>query len=255
MHASPCDHGRMIRIPALERACNFRDLGGYPARDGRRVRWRRLFRSGVLAQLSAADCATVAGFGVRLVCDLRRPDERATQPNPDFGGGVRQVAWGLPQEGAFLRALPAPETIDLALARRREPPRERLVAGELDRLRDDVLRLLEAPGQAVQQGEPHGLALRERRREALLRERAHGVPVPRAGGLMSSPPPDLLCERRRRARLRRKAKPGLCLARRGTPGRVPLEESSEGIHAEKVPRTRARCSAVPGARPAAAARI
>lgn len=108
----------MIRIPALERACNFRDLGGYPARDGRCVRWRRMFRSGVLAQLSAADRATVAGFGVRLVCDLRRPDERATQPNPDFGAGVRQVSWGLPQEGAFLRALPAPETIDVTLARR-----------------------------------------------------------------------------------------------------------------------------------------
>jgi len=93
----------MIRIPALERACNFRDFGGYPARGGRRVRWRRLFRSGVMAQLSAADCASVAGYGVRLVCDLRRPDERATRPNPDFGAGVRQASWRLPQEGAFLR--------------------------------------------------------------------------------------------------------------------------------------------------------
>ena len=108
----------MIRIPALERGCNFRDFGGYPARDGRHVRWRRLFRSGVLTQLSGPDCATVAGFGVRLVCDLRRPDERATQPNPDFGAGVRSLSWGLPQEGAFLRGLPAPETIDRTLARR-----------------------------------------------------------------------------------------------------------------------------------------
>ena len=34
---------------------NFRDLGGYAAVDGRRVRWRRLFRSSHLGSLSAAD--------------------------------------------------------------------------------------------------------------------------------------------------------------------------------------------------------
>ena len=32
------------RIP-LEGCVNFRDLGGYPTADGRKVKWRRLFRS------------------------------------------------------------------------------------------------------------------------------------------------------------------------------------------------------------------
>lgn len=83
----------MIRIPALERACNFRDFGGYPGADGRQLRWGRLFRSGVMSQMTESDRRTVAGFGVQLVCDLRRPDERMSQPNPYFGPEVRSVCW------------------------------------------------------------------------------------------------------------------------------------------------------------------
>ena len=32
----------------LEGAVNFRELGGYPAADGRTVRWGQLYRSGAL---------------------------------------------------------------------------------------------------------------------------------------------------------------------------------------------------------------
>jgi protein-tyrosine phosphatase len=102
----------MTRIPALERACNFRDFGGYPTRDGRRLRRDQLYRSGVMSQLSEADRRTVARFGLRLVCDLRRPDERASQPNPEFGPDVRSIAWDTSEEGAFLKALPDPRSID-----------------------------------------------------------------------------------------------------------------------------------------------
>jgi protein-tyrosine phosphatase len=56
---------------------NFRDLGGYPAADGRTVAWGRLYRSDDLAQLSATDLETFAALGIRTVIDLRRPNEVA----------------------------------------------------------------------------------------------------------------------------------------------------------------------------------
>ena len=37
----------------LHGASNFRDLGGYPGRDGRTVRWRQIFRSNHLGHLTA----------------------------------------------------------------------------------------------------------------------------------------------------------------------------------------------------------
>ena len=54
---------------------NFRDVGGYLGRHGRRVRWRRLFRSDALHRLGAADASAFAELGVRTVIDLRRPLE------------------------------------------------------------------------------------------------------------------------------------------------------------------------------------
>lgn len=66
---------------------NFRDLGGYPTRDGRRVAWRRLFRSDDLSRLTAEDADRFATLGIRTVIDLRRPTEIAELGRiPDFPG-------------------------------------------------------------------------------------------------------------------------------------------------------------------------
>lgn len=56
---------------------NFRDLGGYETRDGRRVRWRTLFRSDSLSWLTSEDVATLAAQQARLVVglDLRTAEE------------------------------------------------------------------------------------------------------------------------------------------------------------------------------------
>jgi protein-tyrosine phosphatase len=59
----------------LESALNFRDVGGYVTADGRRVRWRRLFRAGGLSQLSAADLLVLRGLGISTVLDLRSTAE------------------------------------------------------------------------------------------------------------------------------------------------------------------------------------
>ncbi|MBO3736284.1 tyrosine-protein phosphatase [Actinoplanes flavus] len=56
-------------------AFNFRDVGGYAGLDGRRVRWRRLFRADALHSLDEEDAETFASLGVRTVIDLRRPSE------------------------------------------------------------------------------------------------------------------------------------------------------------------------------------
>ena len=45
----------MERLLPLQKARNFRDLGGYAAAGGRRVKWRRLFRSGVMAYFTPDD--------------------------------------------------------------------------------------------------------------------------------------------------------------------------------------------------------
>ena len=68
------------RIIALEHGHNFRDLGGYPAADGRSVRRGMLFRSGTMADLTEADVARLSQLGIVCICDLRTTSERTKHP-------------------------------------------------------------------------------------------------------------------------------------------------------------------------------
>jgi protein-tyrosine phosphatase len=61
----------------LEGASNFRDLGGYPGKDGRTVRWRRIFRSNHLGHLTPADIDVLRGLGLKQAFDFRGAEERA----------------------------------------------------------------------------------------------------------------------------------------------------------------------------------
>ncbi|MFW6092624.1 MAG: tyrosine-protein phosphatase [Pseudomonadota bacterium] len=70
---------RTIPLPG---AVNLRDFGGYTTEDGRRVRRRRLFRSGTLTHLSEEARARFSELNVDLICDLRRPDEKSREPTP-----------------------------------------------------------------------------------------------------------------------------------------------------------------------------
>jgi len=54
---------------------NFRDLGGYPAADGRSIRWRQLFRADGLTRLDEDDRAQLADLGLATVIDLRTNGE------------------------------------------------------------------------------------------------------------------------------------------------------------------------------------
>ncbi len=61
----------------LDGASNFRDLGGYAGLDGRRVRWRTLFRADHLAGLSAADLDVLHGLKLARSADFRGKMESA----------------------------------------------------------------------------------------------------------------------------------------------------------------------------------
>jgi protein-tyrosine phosphatase len=67
------------RLVPLEGTLNFRDVGGYAAADGRRVRWGLVFRSDHLGGLTEADVARVERLGVRTVVDFRGAHEHAGQ--------------------------------------------------------------------------------------------------------------------------------------------------------------------------------
>jgi protein-tyrosine phosphatase len=85
---SVAPHGAGPAVVAAERRVmfegvqNFRDLGGYRAEGGGRVRWGRLFRSDSLHKLTAADLAAFERLGLGVVIDLRGDRERETHPNP-----------------------------------------------------------------------------------------------------------------------------------------------------------------------------
>lgn len=68
------------RLVWFEACFNFRDLGGYPTRDGRSVRRGRVFRADTLHRLTDDDLAAFQALGLRTVIDLR-----STPEIEDFG--------------------------------------------------------------------------------------------------------------------------------------------------------------------------
>ena len=73
------------RIITLEGALNFRDIGGYVGKDGRKLRRGRVFRSAELSGLTDGDLATLQPLGIRAVFDLRSNEERTTRPARSWG--------------------------------------------------------------------------------------------------------------------------------------------------------------------------
>ena len=69
-------------LPGLEGVNNFRELGNLVTRDGRRVRRRRLFRSGHWGSATDSDVAVMAELGIRRVFDFRSEH----QIPPDYFG-------------------------------------------------------------------------------------------------------------------------------------------------------------------------
>jgi protein tyrosine/serine phosphatase len=74
------------RLVKLEGCFNFRDLGGYAAQGGQRLRWRRLFRSDALHHMTPSDLRRVREeIGLRTIVDLRSSAERSQEPRSELG--------------------------------------------------------------------------------------------------------------------------------------------------------------------------
>ena len=87
----------------LAGASNFRDLGGYPGTDGRRVRWRQIFRSNHLGHLTEADIDVLRPLGLRSAFDFRGTEERVAATC-----GLTEIAvHSLPIEPTVVAALRA----------------------------------------------------------------------------------------------------------------------------------------------------
>ncbi|MFG2358948.1 tyrosine-protein phosphatase [Streptomyces sp. NPDC048521] len=88
--------------PELAGVRNFRDVGGLPTVDGRRVRQGVLFRSGHLAHATEEDAAFLSSLGLHTIFDFRNAaDQKLEGPDVELPG-VRNVNLPLsdPADGA-----------------------------------------------------------------------------------------------------------------------------------------------------------
>jgi protein-tyrosine phosphatase len=70
------------RLLPLERGSNFRDLGGYPAGDGKHVRWGIIYRTAAMPMLTENDYRYLGKLGIKADVDLRSTDEQVIAPDP-----------------------------------------------------------------------------------------------------------------------------------------------------------------------------
>jgi protein-tyrosine phosphatase len=77
---SASEEGPFARVLPIVGSHNLRDMGGYQTGDGRHVKWRTLFRSGVMAGLTEADRAEFRQLGIAAIYDLRANHERERRP-------------------------------------------------------------------------------------------------------------------------------------------------------------------------------
>lgn len=87
------------RLLPLEGGRNFRDLGGYKTVDGKTVKWRKVFRSGIMSELTENDYKYLADLGIVTICDYRASDERANEPTDWKAGVIDYVTFPDPVEG------------------------------------------------------------------------------------------------------------------------------------------------------------
>lgn len=91
------------RLVDFDRILNFRDFGGWDTAGGGKVARGKLFRSAAFNDATEADIARLEAMDLRFMVDLRRPEERAHEPNR-WPGDNRRVIFN--DDGAAGLALP-----------------------------------------------------------------------------------------------------------------------------------------------------
>jgi len=91
------------RLIDFDRVLNFRDFGGWETADGAHVARGKLYRSAAFNDATEADLAKLDAMALRFLVDLRRPEERAHEPNKWVNEACRHI---FNDEGAGGPALP-----------------------------------------------------------------------------------------------------------------------------------------------------
>ncbi len=77
----PAEQRAAHRLLNFEGISNFRDLGGYPAADGKTVKWGALYRSANFAKSSRADQQVLNDLKLHALVDFRSAAEKEEEPN------------------------------------------------------------------------------------------------------------------------------------------------------------------------------
>lgn len=70
-----------MRLLPIQGAYNMRDLGGYPTKDGKQVKWNKLLRSGDLNELTVKDLQYLNGIPLLTDIDFRSLPEEKNAPD------------------------------------------------------------------------------------------------------------------------------------------------------------------------------
>ena len=81
------------RLLNLKGGRNFRDLGGYKTREGKTVKWGKLYRSGALHNLDAQDYAVLQELEIQTVVDFRGNSERDSELTQWQAGDINHLTW------------------------------------------------------------------------------------------------------------------------------------------------------------------
>ena len=79
------------RVVGLQGQPNFRDIGGYETRDGRKVRTGLIYRSGELPRLTDEDMEKLRDLGVKTVVNFLTPEEVEYRGKDRLPEGVREI--------------------------------------------------------------------------------------------------------------------------------------------------------------------
>ena len=63
---------------------NFRDLGGYETKNGKQIRWGKIFRSGEFNSLTANSINRIKNMGIKTLIDFR-DSEDIIKTSPELG--------------------------------------------------------------------------------------------------------------------------------------------------------------------------
>ncbi len=60
---------------------NLRDLGGYRTQDGKPIKWRKIFRAGLLGEFDSSEIPKMKALQLQSICDFRTIAEQTNEPD------------------------------------------------------------------------------------------------------------------------------------------------------------------------------